>query len=122
MKTAEKIERQTHAIDADNKVLGRLAAEIAVLLRGKQKPDFVPYKDAGDFVIIKNADKIKFTGKKFANKIYYRHTGYLGGLKQVTMKEVYNKKGPSEILRMAVWGMLAKNKLRAKQIKRLKFE
>ncbi|MEK7664679.1 MAG: 50S ribosomal protein L13 [Patescibacteria group bacterium] len=116
------INREKHIIDADGKVLGRLATEIAVLLRGKHKVDFAPYKDEGDFVIIKNAGKIKFTGKKFDNKIYYRHTGYMGGLKQATMKEIYNKKGPSEILKMAVWGMLTKNKLRAKQIKRLKFE
>lgn len=114
--------REKHIIDADGKVLGRLATEIAVLLRGKQKPDFVPYKDEGDFVIIKNVDKLKFTGKKFEQKIYYRHTGYLGGLKEATMKEVYNKKGASEILKMAVWGMLTKNKLRSRQIKRLRFE
>jgi len=118
----KKITREKHIIDADGKVLGRLATEVAVLLRGKQKTDFAPYKDDGGFVIIKNVEKLKFTGKKFDNKIYYRHTGYLGGLKEATMKEVYNKKGPSEIFKMAVWGMLAKNKLRAKQIKRLKFE
>lgn len=118
----KKITREKHIIDADGKVLGRLATEIAVLLRGKQKTDFAPYKDEGGFVIIKNVAKLKFTGKKFDNKIYYRHTGYLGGLKEATMKEVYNKKGPSEILRLAVWGMLTKNKLRAKQIKRLRFE
>ncbi len=116
------MKREKHIIDADGKVLGRLAAEIAVLLRGKQKPDFVPYKDEGDFVVVKNVDKLKFTGKKFDQKIYYRHTGYLGGLKEATMKEVYNKKGPSEILKMAVWGMLTKNKLRSRQIKRLRFE
>lgn len=114
--------REKHIIDAEGKVLGRLATEIAVLLRGKQKTDFVPYKDEGDFVIIKNVDKLKFTGKKFEQKIYYRHTGYLGGLKEATMKEVYNKKGASEILKMAVWGMLTKNKLRSRQIKRLRFE
>lgn len=118
----EKIKREKHIIDADGKVLGRLAVEIAVLLRGKNKVDFAPYKDEGDFVIVKNLEKLKFTGKKFDNKIYYRHTGYMGGLKQATMKEIYIKKGPSEILKMAVWGMLTKNKLRAKQIKRLRFE
>lgn len=118
----EKTKRETHIIDADGKVLGRLAVQIAVLLRGKHKPDFAPYKDDGDFVVIKNSEKIKFTGKKFANKIYYRHTGYMGGLKRATMEEVYEKKGASQILRMAVFGMLTKNKLRAKQIKRLKFE
>jgi large subunit ribosomal protein L13 len=117
----EIIKRETHTIDALGKPLGRLATQVAVLLRGKSKPSFVPYKDVGDFVIIKNVEKIKFTGKKFDDKIYYRHTGYLGGLKQRTMKELYIK-APSEVLRKAVMGMLTKNKLRARQIKRLKFE
>ncbi|MBI2054131.1 MAG: 50S ribosomal protein L13 [Candidatus Staskawiczbacteria bacterium] len=118
----EENNRQTHIIDADGKSLGRLAVEVAVLLRGKQKPDFAPHKDDGDFVVVRNLEKIKYTGKKFDNKIYYRHTGYPGGLKKATMKEIYEKKGASQILKMAVFGMLTKNKLRAKQIKRLKFE
>ena len=118
----ESITRENHIIDAEGKVLGRLATQVAVLLRGKNKPGFAPYKDIGDFVIIKNIDKLIFTGKKFQNKIYYHHTLYLGGLKRATMKEVYAKKGTSEIFRRAVMGMLTKNKLRAKQIKRLKFE
>jgi len=117
----EKIKRENHIIDVDGKVLGRISTQIAVLLRGKHKPDFVPYKDAGDFVTIKNVEKLKFTGTKFKNKIYYRHTGYLGGLKKATLKDIYEK-DPSEILRRAVYGMLTKNKLRAIQIKRLKFE
>ena len=116
------IKREKHIIDATDKVLGRLATEVAVLLRGKNKISFAPYKDIGDFVTIKNADKLKFTGKKLENKIYYHHTLYLGGLKKSTMREVYNKKGPSEIFRKAVMGMLTKNKLRAKQIKRLRFK
>lgn len=116
------IRRENHIIDAADKVLGRIASQIAVLLRGKNKPGFAPYKDIGDFVTVKNADKLKFTGKKFENKIYYRHTLYMGGLKKQTMKEIYHKKGHSEILRKAVMGMLTKNKLRAKQIKRLKFK
>lgn len=117
-----QISRENHIIDATGKVLGRLAANVAVLLRGKNKPGFAPYKDIGDFVVMKNVDKMKFTGRKFTNKIYYRHTLYLGGLKKVTMKEMSEKKGHSEILRKAVMGMLPKNRLRAKQIKRLKFE
>lgn len=118
----EVIKRENHNIDAEGKVLGRLATEVAVLLRGKNKAGFAPHKDMGDFVIIKNADKIKYTGKKFDTKIYYHHSLYLGGLKKATMKEVQNKKGPQEILRKAVMGMLTKNKLRAQQIKRLRFE
>ena len=118
----ETTKRENHIIDADGKVLGRLATQVAVLLRGKNKVGFAPYKDIGDFVTVKNVDKLKFTGKKFDNKIYYHHTLYMGGLKKATMKEVVQKKGHSEIFRKAVMGMLTKNKLRAKQIKRLKFE
>ena len=117
----EVTKRENHTIDATDKVLGRLATQIAVLLRGKDKTGFAPYKDMGDFVTVKNVDKLKFTGDKFNKKIYYHHTLYLGGLKKATMKEIYEKKGPSEILRKAVMGMLTKNKLRARQIKRLKF-
>lgn len=115
------MKRETHTIDVTGKVLGRLATEIAILLRGKQKPDFVPYRDMGDFVIVKNVDKIKLTGKKRKEKKYYHHTGYLGGLKEVPLEKIF-KRDPGEILRRAVYGMLPKNKLRAKQIKRLKFE
>lgn len=115
------MERQTHTIDAKNRVLGRLATEIAILLRGKNKPDFAPNKDIGDFVIVKNVDKIKVTGKKFDKKIYYHHTGYLGGLKEIPFKKVFER-NPGEVLKKAVFGMLPKNKLRARQIKRLKTE
>ncbi len=117
----EVIKRENIIVDATGKVLGRLATEVAVLLRGKSKVGFAPYKDIGDFVTVKNVEGIKYTGKKFQDKIYYHHTLYLGGLKKATMKEVYLKKGPQEIFRKAVMGMLTKNKLRAKQIKRLKF-
>lgn len=117
----EAIKRENHIIDAKEKVLGRLSTKVAVLLRGKHKPAFAPHKDIGDFVTIKNVEKIKFTGKKFKNKIYYRHTGYLGGLKKTTLEDIY-KKSPSEVLRRTVYGMLTKNKLRAIQIKRLRFE
>ena len=118
----EVIKRDNHIIDATDKVLGRLATQVAVLLRGKNKVGFAPHKDMGDFVMVKNVDKLKFTGKKFQDKIYYHHTLYMGGLKKQTMKEVSEKKGHSEILRKAVMGMLTKNKLRARQIKRLRFE
>ena len=122
MKTAEKISRKVISIDAENKSLGRLAVEVAVSLRGKNKPEFVPYKDVGDTVLVKNIDKMKFTGNKLENKNYFRYTGYLGNLKQATLKEFLTKRGPREVLRTAVMGMLTKNKLRAKQIKRLRFE
>lgn len=115
------MKRETHTIDAANKVLGRLATEIAVLLRGKHKPEFVPYKDIGDFVVIKNASQIRFTGKKMEKKIYYQHSGYLGGLKEISLKKLFEK-DPAEVLKKAVWGMLPKNKLRPEQIKRLKVE
>ncbi|KPJ54938.1 50S ribosomal protein L13 [Parcubacteria bacterium DG_72] len=113
--------RNTHTIDAKGKVLGRLATQIAGLLRGKQKPDFAPNKDIGDIVVVKSIDKIRVTGKKYTDKIYYRHSGYLGGLKETTYKKMFER-NPSEVLKKAVYGMLPKNKLRDKQIKRLKFE
>jgi large subunit ribosomal protein L13 len=115
------MERKKHTIDATGKVLGRLAAEVAVLLRGKHKPNFVHHQDLGDFVVVKNIEKIKFTGKKFKNKKYYHHSGYLGGLKEISLEKLF-KKNPGRVLRMAVWGMLPKNKMRAKIIKRLKVE
>ena len=121
-KTVEKIERKIISIDAENKPLGRLAVEVAVALRGKNKPTFVPYKDVGDTVIVKNIGKMKFTGNKLEDKEYFRYTGHIGNLKHATLKEYLIKRGPTEVLRTAVMGMLAKNKLRAKQIKRLRFE
>lgn len=119
--TIEVMKRETHTIDASGKVLGRLATEVAVLLRGKQKPDFVPYKDMGDFIIVKNVEKIKFTGKKMKQKKYYHHSGYLGGLKETPLETLF-KENPAQVLKKAVYGMLPKNKLRPEQIKRLKFE
>lgn len=113
------MERKTHILDATNKILGRLASEIAILLRGKQKPDFLPYKDMGDFVTVKNVGKIRLTGRKMEQKKYYRHSGYPGGLKEIHLKKLF-KKDPGQILKIAIWGMLPKNKLRARQIKRLK--
>lgn len=113
------MERNTHTIDATDQVLGRLATRIAMLLCGKHKPDFVPNKDMGDFVIVKNADKIKITGKKLEQKKYYRHSGFIGGLKEIPLKKVFEK-NPGQVLKRAVFGMMPKNKLRAKQIQRLK--
>ena len=118
----ENIQRKVITVDATNKSLGRLAVEVAVLLRGKNKPDFVPYKDMGDTVSVKNIDKMKFTGNKLEGKNYFHFTGYLGNLKKATLKEFLIKRGPAEVLRKAVMGMLTKNKLRDRQIKRLRFE
>jgi len=108
-----------HKIDANNKILGRLAVEVANLLRGKNRTDFVPYLDKGDEVIIINADKIKVTGRKMKNKIYYHHSGYPGGIKEIVLEKAIEKDS-REVIRKAVYGMLPKNKLRDKVIKRLK--
>ncbi len=105
-------------IDAKNKVLGRLAVEIANLLRGKGKADFVPYRDMGDRVVAVNSDKLKFTGQKLKKKIYYRHSGYPGGIKERPLYRAMEKDS-REVLRQAVYGMLPKNKLRDKLIKKL---
>lgn len=114
------MKRETHIIDAKNKVLGRLASEIAILLRGKHKRDFVPYKDTGDFVIVKNVAKVRLSGKKMEKKKYFRHSGFLGGLKEIPLKKIFAS-DPAKVFKKAVFGMLPKNKLRAQQIKRLKF-
>jgi len=121
-KIVEKVTRKLISVDANDKSLGRLAVEVAVLLRGKNKADYVPYKDVGDTVVVKNIDKMKFTGNKVENKNYFHYTGYLGNLKKKTLKEFLIKRGPKEVLRTAVMGMLQKNKLRSRQIKRLRFE
>jgi len=112
--------RKTHIINASGKILGRLAAEIAVLLRGKHRQDFAPNKDAGDSVVIENVAGLKVSGKKMEQKKYFRHSGYLGSSKETPMKIIFQK-DPAEVLKKAVFGMLPKNKLRAKMIKRLTF-
>ncbi len=109
----------THKINAKNKVLGRLAVEIANLLRGKNKPDFLPYKDNGDGVILYNSDEVILTGKKSKQKIYYHHSGYPGGIKEVTFEKAM-KDDSRKVIRKAVYGMLPKNKLRDQIIKKLK--
>ena len=120
MKTKVQIQRKIISIDAADKSLGRLAVEVAVALRGKNKPTFVPYKDMGDTVLVKNIDKMKFTGNKLENKNYFHYTGYLGNLKKKTLKEFLIKRGPKEVLRAAVMGMLPKNKLQDQFMKNLK--
>ena len=114
-----EIDRKWYVVDADTKVLGRLATEIAHRLRGKHKPTFCNFQDNGDFIVVVNAEKIHLTGKKWDDKKYYRHTGYIGGIKEQTAKEVLTKK-PEELIRMAVKGMLPKNKLGRAQFKKLK--
>ncbi len=109
---------KTHTIDATNRILGRLAVEIANLLRGKNKPEFVPYTDKGDKVIVTNTDKVKLSGRKMEQKIYYRHSGYPGGIKERRFDE-YMKIDSREVVRRAVYGMLPKNKLRSQIIKKL---
>lgn len=111
--------RGNHEIDATGKVLGRLATEIAIVLRGKNKPTFQPHLDEGDNVIVTNASKIKITGKKLEQKVYYRYSGYPGGLKEKKMIEIF-KKNPGEVLQKAVYNMLPKNRLRDRMFKRLK--
>lgn len=111
--------RKTYKINATGKTVGELAVQISNLLRGKGKSDFAPYKDGGDFVIVDNVTKMKFTGKKFTQKMYYSHSGYLGHLKKIPLKRMFERK-PDNVLRKAVLGMLPKNKLRDKFIKRLK--
>jgi len=105
-------------IDASGKILGRLATEIAVILRGKDKPSFRPNLVMGDNVLVINASKIKVTGDKETKKMYYHHTGYLGNLKTTTYGDIFQK-NPGEVLKRAVWGMLPKNKLRQIWIKNL---
>lgn len=113
------IKRGWCLIDAEGKVLGRLASEVAGRLRGKNNPQFVPYADTGDFVVVVNAEKIILTGRKLDQKVYYRHTGFIGGLKSITAKKLKEKK-PEELLRQAVKGMLPKNSLGRKLNKKLK--
>ncbi len=110
---------KVHKIDASGKILGRLATEIATLLQGKHRPDFTPSVDKGEKVIVTNTSKIRVTGKKMEQKKYYRHSGYMGGLTEIKYKQLF-KKDPNKILRTAVYGMLPKNKLRDKRIKKLK--
>jgi large subunit ribosomal protein L13 len=106
-------------VDANGAVLGRLASQVAHRLRGKHNPKFTPHADTGDWVIVINAEKIVLTGRKMDQKMYYRHSGYIGGLKQMTAKELLEKK-PEELVRSAVKGMLPKNKLGRRLFKKLK--
>ena len=107
MASPATVERKWYVVDATGYTLGRLASEVAKVLRGKNKPIFTPHIDTGDFVIVVNADKIKVTGKKLDQKIYYRHSDYVGGFKSTTLREMMNKK-PEQVIKFAVKGMLPK--------------
>ena len=115
----DALEKKWWLINAEGKILGRLASEVAVLLRGKKKPIFTPFLDTGDFVIIINAEKVMVTGRKEEQKVYYHHSGYPGGLTVRTLKELRDKK-PEEVIKKAVWGMIPKNKLGSAVYRKLK--
>jgi len=114
-----EINRKWYVVDADGKVLGRIATEIARRLRGKHKPTFCNFQDHGDFIIVINADRIHLTGNKLDKKVYYTHSGFVGGIKSRTAKEILATE-PEELIRIAVKGMLPKNKLGRAQLKKLK--
>lgn len=112
------IDRKWYVVDAEDKTLGRLAAEVSRILRGKHKPIFTPHMDTGDYVIVINAEKVKVTGKKMDQKIYYHHSEYVGGMKEATLREKMNKK-PEEVIEHAVKGMLPKGPLGRKMYTKL---
>ena len=115
----QEVDRKWYLVDAEDKILGRLATQIATRLRGKHKPIFTPHADTGDFVVVVNAEKVALSGKKWDKKIYYRHSGYIGALKEITARKLLEKK-PEDVLRFAVRGMLPKNSLGRRQLKKLK--
>ncbi len=118
MANPDKIERKWYVVDAEGQTLGRLAAEVAKVLRGKNKPEFTPHIDTGDNVIVINAEKIKVTGKKLDQKVYYHHSDYVGGMKETTLREMMAKK-PEQVIKLAVKGMLPKGPLGRTMIKKL---
>ncbi len=118
MANPDKLDRKWYVVDATGHTLGRLSSEIAKILRGKHKPIYTPHVDTGDFVIITNADKIKVTGNKLEQKVYYNHSQYIGGLKETTLKEKLEKK-PTDVITLAVKGMLPKGPLGRKMLKKL---
>ncbi len=116
---ASEIEQRWYVVDADGQTLGRLATRIADTLRGKGKPEYTPHVDSGDFVVVVNAEKIAVTGKKLDEKMYYRHSGYPGGLRARSLRDQLERR-PTEVLRSAVKGMLPRNRLARRQITKLK--
>jgi large subunit ribosomal protein L13 len=119
MAKKEEIKRDWYIIDATDQPLGRLAAKVAMILKGKHKPIYTPHVDTGDYVIVVNADKVKLTGKKLDNKMYYRHTQYPGGIKAMNYRS-FLEKSPEKLVYKAIWGMLPHNSLGRKMIKKLK--
>jgi len=117
-KTGE-VSREWYVVDAEGKTLGRLATRIADTLRGKDKPQYTPHTDTGDFVVVVNCEKVAVTGKKMDEKMYYRHSGYPGGLKERTLREQLDRR-PTDVLRKAVKGMLPRNRLARQQLLKLK--
>jgi large subunit ribosomal protein L13 len=111
--------KKWYVVDAKDQIVGRLATQIAMVLRGKTKPIFTPHCDTGDFVIVVNAEQALLTGGKLDKKVYYRHSGYMGGIKAMTARQTFKGK-PEEVLRQAVWGMLPKNSLGRRLLKKLK--
>ena len=114
-----EVPRKWYVVDAQGKVLGRLASRIAMVLRGKTKPVYTPHTDTGDFVVVVNAAQVQMTGRKLDNKMYYRHSGFMGGLKEISARQQLEKK-PEEVLRHAVRGMLPKNSLGRQLLRKLK--
>ena len=117
MANPDKIERKWYVVDAEGATLGRLASEIAKVLRGKNKPEYTPHIDTGDYVIVVNAEKVKVTGKKLQQKIYYNHSDYVGGMKETTLAELLAKK-PEKVIELAVKGMLPKGPMGRDMIKK----
>lgn len=119
MARPQQVERKWYVVDAEGKTLGRLATEIARILRGKNKAQYTPHVDTGDFVVVINADRVSVSGKKAEQKLYRRHTGYPGGLRETSYEQMMDRK-PTEILRKAVYGMMPKTRLARQQFKKLK--
>ncbi len=115
----EDVDRSWFVVDAENKTLGRLATEIAARLRGKHKPEYTPHVDTGDYIVVVNADKVRVTGNKYNDKMYYRHSGYPGGIKEMNFKDMQDRH-PERIIEKAVKGMLPKNPLGRAMFKKLK--
>ena len=115
----QEVERKWYVVDAEGQTLGRLASQVAAILKGKHKPIYIPHVDTGDHVIVINAEKVHLTGKKLHNKKYYRHSGYPGGLKTITAGDLLNRH-PERVIKAAVWGMIPHNRLGRKMIKKLK--